>query len=265
LSRRHWAQVSTFQLPKAGNTKAECQDAVWLGSGGIATSNEGGDVLRVVVADGASGSTFSGRWARHIVRTVGSAKSDLTLPKLADTLDDVLTLWPTDLLKYRQFRESSGAPLLWFEEWDIDRGPSATLLVVQIERSRLLRRRLWKAVALGDACLFHVRGRQLLSTFPLVSVKDFGTRPPLFSSRRDSGKGLWQSWTSRQSFWRAGDTLYAATDALSEWFMARFEAGEIPWEVLPCEPGGLADWVAEQRSIRRLRNDDVTLVRIDLF
>ena len=60
------------------------------------------------------------------------------------------------------------------------------------------------------------------------------------------------------------------TDALSLWFLERLEAGERPWEELepivvatrPVE--AFASWVEGLRDEKQIRNDDVTVLRIEV-
>ena len=59
------------------------------------------------------------------------------------------------------------------------------------------------------------------------------------------------------------------TDALACWFLARYEEGGQPWAVLEAGGGlagqeGFAGWVANERLQHRMRNDDVTMLRLRL-
>jgi hypothetical protein len=70
--------------------------------------------------------------------------------------------------------------------------------------------------------------------------------------------------------WQSGDSFYAATDALAAWFLRSAHAGERPWEVLrdldtDAGPPSFAEWVLERRAAGAMHNDDVTLVRIDIW
>jgi len=70
--------------------------------------------------------------------------------------------------------------------------------------------------------------------------------------------------------WRIGDRFYLMTDALAHWWLAEHEAGRAPWAALD-RPGGrgrrrsFPDWVDDRRRRRHLRNDDVTLLRIEIM
>jgi hypothetical protein len=63
----------------------------------------------------------------------------------------------------------------------------------------------------------------------------------------------------------AGDRLWLMTDALAAWFLAEHEAGGAPWRELDERTADdFADWVAGRRADGRLKNDDVTLVAIEV-
>jgi hypothetical protein len=70
--------------------------------------------------------------------------------------------------------------------------------------------------------------------------------------------------------WRPGDRLLLATDALAEWLLRRNESGLQPADDIErlltesSVPDAIAGWVEERRDRQGLRNDDVTLVVIDL-
>jgi hypothetical protein len=60
------------------------------------------------------------------------------------------------------------------------------------------------------------------------------------------------------------------TDALAQWFLRRHEAGRRPWQAVgrlleaPSPDRAFVSWVDRLRDGGGLRNDDVTLVAIDL-
>lgn len=63
-----------------------------------------------------------------------------------------------------------------------------------------------------------------------------------------------------------GDDFFVCTDALAAWFLARAEQGGWPWETLrDLTEIGFAEWVSKARQTSGLRNDDVTLVHLDVW
>jgi hypothetical protein len=63
-----------------------------------------------------------------------------------------------------------------------------------------------------------------------------------------------------------GDDFYICTDALAAWFLGRAERGERPWDILR-DFGELdfRDWLCCVRRSGEIRNDDVTLIHIDVW
>jgi hypothetical protein len=128
----------------------------------------------------------------------------------------------------------------------------------------------WQAVAVGDTCLMHTRGRSLLRAFPLQCSLHFGNHPHLVGSRMPV-----EEVRQRQVLWadglgRPGDRLWAMTDALAQYCLAVEENGANPWselEVLLAQPDAdqkFLAWIERLRDSRRLNNDDVTLLMIEL-
>jgi hypothetical protein len=68
--------------------------------------------------------------------------------------------------------------------------------------------------------------------------------------------------------WRSGDRFFLMTDALAEWFLRRHERQGKPWQALArrlaTSDAALTRFVERLRKKNELKNDDVTLVRIDL-
>lgn len=64
-----------------------------------------------------------------------------------------------------------------------------------------------------------------------------------------------------------GDRIYLLTDALAHWWLAAVEAGRKPWELVDAalEVRDMEQLVATLRSNKSLRNDDLTLLRIQLL
>ena len=69
--------------------------------------------------------------------------------------------------------------------------------------------------------------------------------------------------------WGCEDAFFLMTDALACWFFKELEEGNKPWNLLrdlDTEDGvPFEKFVADLRSGQRMKNDDVTLVRIDIL
>jgi hypothetical protein len=234
-----------FGLAKAGHGPEEYEDA-------HAAAPERG---RLAVADGATESSFAGAWARLLVEGFVERPA----PRPAD--------WQGWLppLQARWLAQEGGRPLPWYAAEKARQGAFAAFLGLVLEEARGATR--WRAVAVGDCCLFHVRGDRLLRAFPLRRADDFTNTPWLVGTPTPAGalvrKGAFRTCRGRC---RPGDRLWLATDALSQWFLREVEAGQRPWEalgeLLEAPDDAFAAWVGERRSDGALHNDDVTLLAV---
>jgi hypothetical protein len=127
----------------------------------------------------------------------------------------------------------------------------------------------WEAIALGDCCLVHVREGQVIERFPLQSASEFSNRPFLLSSNVTASRGWEERLKNISGVWQSEDSFYLMSDALAAWFMRSEESGGSPCEMLrdlgTTEATAFAEWIEELRLKHYIHNDDVTLVRMDLF
>jgi hypothetical protein len=225
-----------FRLPRRGHTADEYEDA-------FAGDDQAG---RFAVADGASESSFAAAWARLLVEEY------VRTPGLWSTwLPTVRQRWADGL---------SGRALPWYAEAKAEEGAYATLLGVRLD----LRRRRWFAQAIGDSCLFHVRGDRLLRAFPVARSEEFGNQPALIGSRPPRAESRRPTRYLVSGPWKPEDRLLLMTDALAQWFLQQAEAGGRPWEALEglATDDDFARWAEGLRDRKELRNDDLTLLTI---
>jgi len=237
----HWR---AWSLPKKGHRPDEYEDAA------------AGDARRgrFAVADGASESSFAALWAWllacEFVRAPLGGKRPWSawLPPLREH-------WAQELV---------GRELPWYAEEKLQLGAFATLLGLVVGKAR------WRAVAVGDSCLFHLRTGRLLRAFPVSRSEDFGNTPGLVGSRTPPPQEVEQHQTRAQGKWQPNDRFLLMTDALAQWFLRQSEEGHKPWEAVgglldeAADDADFASWVEGLREREALRNDDVTLVAVDL-
>jgi len=236
-------------LAKRGNSPEEYEDA-------FAADDVAG---RYAIADGATESSFSGLWARLLVdQFVQDSGGDPLrwterLPALQDQLHTHI----------------SRRPLPWYAEAQLLQGSFATLLGVVLTVSEDAEY-TWQAVAVGDSCLFHTRGTDLLGVFPLNRAEQFGNMPHLVGSRTSADVIREKRALLTQSHALPNDRLWMMTDALAHWCLKEHEAGrnswaELEWLLAPPQPDeSFAAWIEELRDKRELHNDDVTLLAVRL-
>jgi hypothetical protein len=221
-----------FSTPKAGNNEAEYEDAFQP-----VDPIEGvdGDVFRCAVADGATETSYSGIWARLLVGAYVDGR--LGTPSFAaEDLSPLRASWHAEI---------GDKPLPWYAESKARSGAFATLMGLTVTE-RECGAGAWTAVAVGDSCLIHMRGDQVLARFPLTTASDFGNSPYLIGS------------------------VGTANDDLEDRLKNQDEAGTAPWKVIrdlntADEVTPFVDWIRGLRERSEIRNDDVTLVRVDVW
>ena len=244
-----------FWAPKAGNSPEEYEDAFRAAYGA-----SGCDASRIAVSDGASESAFAREWANALVDAFAAQP-----PELCGLAEDSFKAW----LAPAQEQWRGCVPwdrIPWHGEAKARAGAFATLLGLTVEAAPDDPGRLsWRALAVGDSCLFVVRDDLLRLSFPLEDAAEFDNNPALVCSNPDNAGELWEGVRLHSGECETGDLFILATDAIACWFLAQNAAGEKPWEtLLALDPSEWDAWVEEQRRAGLMRNDDTTLVVIEV-
>jgi Protein phosphatase 2C len=236
------ARVTELRMPKAGLNDSQCEDA----------SKVDGDLA--VVADGASTTFESRKWARLLVDAFAA-------DPLFNCQQDEILSW-IDVVAADWVRSIGTHSLDYFQEEKSRLGSAATLLGVRFD----IANSEWQLIAIGDCCMFRVSGGELVSSVPISRSVDFNIHPALFSTRREiNERNLKQKLViQRVGSLAAGDEFYLLTDALASWFLRHYENGGLPWEALAkiTDRSTLEAFVGRLRSAGQIRDDDVTLVRV---
>ena len=246
-------------LPKAGNDPEEYEDAFRVVyPQKIGASGRG--LARIAVSDGASESAFAREWANALADSFVARP-----PELCGLTDESLTEW---LLPAQEVWHAA-VPwdrLPWHGEAKTRVGAFATLLGLTIGAAPDNPERLsWRVLAVGDSCLFVVRDDRLWLSFPLDDASQFDNSPLLVCSNPDNAGELWEGISLHSGECAAGDLFILASDALAYWFLAESTAGEKPWESLAALDSSCWDgWIKEQRRLGLMRNDDTTVVMIEV-
>lgn len=264
---RSW--INAFRAPKAGASLAECEDAYGIGPSPAGEGAFDGRWLRVAVSDGASEAMLAARWASELVQHAVSAS---WCQDFVDAVDAAIGGWEASVAEYIAEREANQHPLQWYEEPGIEQGAYATIVALWLDDplDGHQHEGRFDAWALGDSCLFQVRDDSAVAAFPIHDASAFDTSPALVHSKTPDLTLVHKHIHHIAGTWQSGDTFYLATDALSQWFLSQIERGGRPWQTL-CDLGtdampiGFDAWVDEQRRQGELRNDDTTLLRIDVW
>jgi len=241
-------------IQKRGNSSAEYEDAFWPKP---SISGEDREQLSIAIADGATESSFSEMWAKKLVRAYCHGRIDVS--NLIASLPELQQSWRQIVCR---------KPLPWYTEQKVQSGAFSTILGLTLRNgTENSDSGSWEAVAVGDSCLVQLRGDALISAFPLRTSTEFNNTPFLIGSRPNSNYELQLHVRTMNGTWEAGDSFYLMTDALAAWFFREVEQDAAPWRILrdldndqnlPFGP-----WIEEKRDQKVLRNDDVTLYRIE--
>jgi len=231
--------ATAWWAPKSGHAANEYEDAYALEPG----------AHRFAVADGASETSFAREWAELLVTSF--VHEPPTAAELHDWVSPLQSTWA---------QGHQGKATAWYSEAKARDGAFASLLGLTIDGER------WRALAVGDSCLFVVRAGRMVRAFPLERAEQFSNRPVLISSVARANGRMWSEVAALEGELQASDRLLLMTDALAQWFLAEAEMGRRPWGALakatsPEQFAGLIDCL---RAGGALRNDDVTLLSVEV-
>ena len=231
----------TLAVPRAGAGEAGYEDAVAIWAGGWPVC--------AAVADGATESVFARAWAEHLAQGLVE-RAATTDEAFRDALPDWQVEW-------RAEARGRAEQQPWYVAAKAAEGAFAALLGLSLHADGT-----WRAVSVGDCCLFHVRTGVLEQSWPVEAADAFTNRPALVPSRSDrpvpppdTAAGTWQPQ----------DTFLLATDAVAAWLL------DTSWAEDASSSSRLADavtWndetfhrvVETARTAGALRNDDATLL-----
>ena len=254
------ARCTVYRLAKNGFLVGQSEDS-YAFRWGAGTHCQCG-WQRTAVADGATQGGFSGVWSRLLARSfVRHPWWDI------DQLQSSITA-----LAPQWHKRVFARPLPWFAEAKARIGPFSTLVGLELRDYSPAHPNggTWRAVAVGDSCLFHIRDDSLRRAFPLTESAAFGNAPLLISSRQSQNARLAGRIGSVEGEWQAGDMFFLATDAMAQWVLVEHERGRSPWrEVLACGEGKyrcwpFRAWAKAKRRAGEMRNDDLTCIVVRL-
>ncbi len=210
------------------------------------------------IADGVSSALFSGPWAAILAE---AAVADSPNPHDADAFATWL-----EAQRRRWAASIDTSSLAWFQKAKLPAGAFSTLLYLRahaVENShegsfggyRLM------AYAVGDSCLFQIRGGELVRTFPMQTAEQFEADPIVLGSV-DLKRDHLLEFAFLDEMCYPGDQLVLCTDALAEWAVRSYETGDPPswddfWQMSD------DDWrsgIAWLRQERQMRVDDTTML-----
>jgi hypothetical protein len=239
---------NSITRPKYGNSIDENEDSLLEPTNFEIESNT---LLKFALSDGASESYFSKEWSKLLVSNFKS--KCFNRDKLPDTIKRISETWK--LL-------ATSKPLPWYAEMKAEIGSFATFLGLTVNRAK----NSFELVAVGDCTLFHIRNNEIILTFPILELKEFGNNPNLIASNP-----RFQTEFEKTAFYASGsiepnDLIILATDAISAWIFQQNDIGEKPWShiqnILSNYKDDFENWLNNKRRSGEIKNDDVTLITI---
>lgn len=199
--------------------------------------------VSAAVADGATESAFSGVWARTLVR--GLVEMEGRSEKMFTA---AVPEWRDE---WRSVVRSETAESPWYVRKKVSEGAFAAVLGLFLSDGGD-----WRALSVGDCCLFHLRAGRLLRTWPYERPDAFTHRPRLLVSQPNRSIPTPKTVSGT---WAAGDTFLLASDAVSEWLLREGVSLTIMRD-----NDTFRTVVTEARTSGVLREDDATLLVIEV-
>ncbi len=241
-----------FTLAKDPEQPAEYQDACCIDT----------EHHIAAIADGVSSALFSGPWAAILAEAVVADS-----PNPCDA--DEFAAW---LTRQREHWNASidTSSLAWFQKAKLPAGAFSTLLYARVcdlddAREGAFGGYRLVAFALGDSCLFQVRGGELVRSFPLETSTQFEVDPIVLGSV-DLGRDHLLEFAILDEMCYPGDELILCTDAVAEWAARCYEHGEPPvwsdfWQMSDDDWRSGVVWLRQERQ---MRIDDATMLMLRL-
>jgi len=240
-------RVKHFLLPKAGHDLTECEDAIVINP----------SAFRFAIADGATEAFDSKNWAYQLAKN-WVFSTNLLSP------DD---FWRWVEEEGRALDESwTSLELSWYAEEKARSGSFAAFVGVEVDPVE----QEWRAIALGDSCVIHCRDNMVVKAFPVDNSKIFSSSPILTPSRTTMQSHAAEAIVVTNGELRKGDEIVILSDAAAAWYLELAEqktalVRETFVTLLNQEDNeALAEFFKRERISKRLKDDDVAIIRIEV-
>ena len=212
------------------------------------------------IADGVSSSLFAGPWAAILAEAVVADSPNPTDPQeFAAWLQRQRERWAASI---------DTSSLAWFQKKKLPGGAFSTLLYARLcavddSQAGTFGGYRLVAFALGDSCLFQIRGGELVRSFPLETSAQFEVDPIVLGSVDLKRDHLLQ-FAILDEMCYPGDELILCTAAVAEWAVRCYEQGEPPvwsdfWHMSEDEWRAGVVWLRQERQ---MRIDDSTMLML---
>lgn len=239
----------SITTPKFGNSIDENEDNLLEPS---KSEIESDTLVRFAISDGATESSFSKEWSDLLV----SSYKDKLFDKehLSETLKGIADTWQSI---------ASAIDLPWYAQQKAETGAFATFLGLTINREESN----FETVAIGDCNLFQIRNDEVIFTFPVTTIEEFGNTPNLIATNQQYQTEFEKTAAYGSGSIEPNDLIIIATDALAAWIFKQKNEGEKPWNhlknILDNYKPDFESWLNNQRQANEIKNDDVTLLIVN--
>jgi len=239
--------------PKKNETPKDCNDRFEYN-----LSN-----YRFCVADGATRSFYSSRWAALLVKYFCSHKFDNKILFKKKNWRK----WLTPIQKkWRKIVEEKVAKNnKYYLVNRLNQRESAVSTFAGIEFHNQKDYLSWQAMIIGDSCLFHIKSKKS-KKFSIVShllqnASQFDSFPDFFASYEKDNR---YKPTFLKGKCHSGDYFVIATDALSQWILSYLEVNNaFPLPLLKKLTKQTLKELREDKDLK-LENDDVAVLAIKI-
>ena len=242
-----------ISIANVGNSVDENEDSILVPS---SSELEREPVIKFAISDGATESSFSKEWSSLLVSCYKDMPFDIA--NLPLTINAISERWQL---------KTSAIELPWYAQQKLENGAFATFLGITLN----LEEQTFESVSIGDCTLFQVRNDELIRSFPITSIEDFGNTPSLFATnskfQTDYEKSV--KYLKGEAI-RSGDLLILASDALAMWLFKRLSEGEKPWLILfillkyENYQTDFSDWIFNKIKDKEMKNDDISVILINI-
>ena len=237
-------QLRQLLLPKLDHDASECEDAIAFDT----------HTARFAVTDGATEAFHARKWARNLAEHWVKNEATLT--------PEEFRAWVAT--EGKELHDSwNGLTMSWYSEEKARNGSFAAFVGVELDLKTDTPS--WNAIALGDTCLLHCRGRMLLKSLPLSRSESFNSAPVLVASNSALHESTMQSVVIESGSCENGDVLLLMSDGAASWCLQRFENKNFDANFLTAKTDEeLQRFFDDERQAGRIRNDDIAIVRIEI-
>jgi hypothetical protein len=249
----HSYMVYSFFTQKLENNPSEYEDAFSYNT----------KLNKFVVADGATESIFAKRWADSLAKSFTGSELSLYSNVTAHCIVETLVVGAQK--EWREWQKANWDSFDWGTRLKLQQtGACATFLGLELAKSEENSCFNWRAVAVGDCCLFEVDNDQIINAFPMSKSSDFGINPNLLSSRLLSNIKHENAINTKEGILGKNQKLLLATDSVSKFLLSEVENGNLCLShILPKEIDGWKTIFEDAIHSGKMRKDDITVLLIE--